>query len=160
MKVGITGHQDLGPQETITWLSRALESLINQYNIDLGVTSLAIGADQLYAEILRKRQIRYIAIIPSNDYEKTFTDNSSFAKYTELLQEASDTIKLPFKQPSDTAFFEAGKQVVDLADMMIALWDGKPAKGLGGTGDVVHYACSRQKRVVHINPITHTVSVI
>jgi hypothetical protein len=24
--------------------------------------------------------------------------------------------------------------------MLVAIWDGKPARGLGGTGDVVRYA--------------------
>src|SRR6266699_2625568 len=138
MKVGITGHQDLGSEETISWLSVTLENVIPQYGIDLGITSLAIGSDQLFTEILRKSHIQYIAV----------------------LQTASTTIKLPFDKPTETAFYEAGKRIVQLSDMMIAIWNGLPAKGLGGTGDIVKYALSIKKPVVHLNPITQIVREI
>jgi hypothetical protein len=37
---------------------------------------------------------------------------------------------------------EGGKVVVDRAEVLIAVWDGLPARGLGGTADVVAYAGS------------------
>lgn len=160
MRVGITGHQDLGSAETIAWLTEALERVITRYGIDWGLTSLAIGADQLYAEILRKQHIRYTVIIPSEGYEKTFSHKSQLATYLNLLHAASETINLPFATPTETAFYAAGKQVVQLSEMLIAIWNGKPAKGLGGTGDIVAYALAQKKRVIHLNPITHTVREI
>ena len=152
MKVGITGHQNLGSKETITWLSDVLATVVHKYGIDMGITSLAIGADQLYAQILRKKDIRYLAIIPSDQYEKTFANTSDLEKYNSLLHDASEVIKLPFNAPSEVAFYEAGKHMVNLSDMVIAIWDGQPAKGLGGTGDVVHYAHLAKKSILHINP--------
>jgi hypothetical protein len=42
---------------------------------------------------------------------------------------------------SDAHAHMAGSEVlVDLADMVFAVWDGKPARGYGGTADVVSYA--------------------
>jgi hypothetical protein len=35
--------------------------------------------------------------------------------------------------------------VVDRSERVVAVWDGKPASGVGGTADVVSYA--HQKRV-------------
>jgi hypothetical protein len=160
MKIGITGHQQLGSGATITWLSDALEKSIRQYHIDLGITSLAVGADQLYATVLRRAHIPYIAVIPSADYEATFQNTNDLERYQEFLRSASERIQLPFEKPSETAFYEAGKQIANLSDMLLAIWNGLPAKGLGGTGDIVQYALSNQKRVVHINPITHVVNVI
>ncbi len=160
MKVGITGHQDLGSEETISWLIETLKRVIKQYGIDHGLTSLAVGADQLYAEILRKKHIRYDVIIPSEGYEKTFSHNYQLEKYIDLLQDASETIKLPFDRPTETAFYEAGKQVAIRSDMIIAIWNGKAAKGLGGTGDTVAYAQALKKPVVHLNPITRIVREI
>jgi hypothetical protein len=32
---------------------------------------------------------------------------------------------------------------VNRSDRLLAVWDGKPAQGLGGTGDIVAYAKSR-----------------
>jgi hypothetical protein len=45
--------------------------------------------------------------------------------------------------PGDTrqqAYWRAGREVVDRSDVLIALWDGQPAHGTGGTGEVVAYA--------------------
>jgi hypothetical protein len=160
MKIGITGHQQLGSEATITWLSDTLERTIRQYHIDVGITSLAVGADQLYAEVLRKSHIPYIAVIPSADYEATFQNTDDLKRYQELLQSASEKRQLPFEKPSETAFYEAGKQIANLSDILLAIWNGLPAKGLGGTGDIVKYAHSIKKPVVHLNPITQTVREI
>jgi hypothetical protein len=38
------------------------------------------------------------------------------------------------------------------------VWDGQPAAGLGGTGDVVKYACLCGKPLIHLNPVSRTVN--
>jgi hypothetical protein len=160
MKVGMTGHQRLGSEATVTWLSDTLEGIIRQYHIDVGITSLAIGADQLYAEVLSKANIPYIAIIPCEGYETTFQNTDDLVRYQELLQKASEKIQLPFEKPSETAFYVAGKKIANLSDVLLTIWNGLPAKGLGGTGDIVKYALSIKKPVVHLNPITQTIREI
>jgi hypothetical protein len=160
MKIGITGHQQLGSEATIVWLSDTIAGILRQYHIDVGITSLAIGADQLCAEVLRKAHIPYIAVIPSHKYETTFLHADELERYQELLQHASEQVQLPFEKPSETAFYEAGKQIANLSDMLLAIWNGLPAKGLGGTGDIVEYALSIKKPVVHLDPITQTVRKI
>ena len=40
--------------------------------------------------------------------------------------------------------------------MLIAVWDGRQAEGLGGTADIVDHRIL-QGRAVHINPINRTV---
>ena len=158
MIIGITGHQNLGSAEVISWLSDVLKSATKRYNISIGFTSLAIGADQLFAEILKEMQIRYIVIIPCDRYEQTFVTSSDLAKYHSLKQSAFEIVNLPFNEPSEEAFYEAGKQIVSRSDMIVAIWDGQSAKGLGGTGDIVKYALSIKKSILHINPINRTVS--
>jgi hypothetical protein len=44
---------------------------------------------------------------------------------------------------------DAGRRLVDDADEIIAVWDGKPARGYAGTADVVRYAISRG-RPIHV----------
>lgn len=160
MKVGITGHQQLGGKETIDWLSNKLKVCIEQYHIEQGITSLAIGADQLYAEVLKRNNISYLAIIPSADYATTFQDHHDLERYQEYLQAASEIIHLPFSKGSERAYYEAGKQVVDLSDLLLAIWNGLPAKGLGGTGDIVQYALSLKKQIVHIHPFERQITVL
>ena len=160
MKTGITGHQNLGSTEAIIWLTDALKSAIRQYNTEIGFTSLAIGADQLFAETLKEMDIRYIAFIPCAGYEQTFTNSGDLERYNSLLQNAFKVVNLPFVKPSEEAFYEAGKQIANSSDMIIAIWDGQPAKGLGGTEDIVKYALSIKRSVLHINPISRTVSML
>jgi len=154
MKAGITGHQNIGNPETVVWVAENLKQALAQYRIQHGFTSLAIGADQLFAEILGEHHIPYTAVLPCREIEKTFQTPAHLENYRRLLQNAAARETLNFTEPAEIAFFEAGKRVVDLADLVIAVWNGQPAKGLGGTGDAVKYALSRKKSVLHINPIT------
>ena len=43
-------------------------------------------------------------------------------------------------------------------DLIFAVWTGKPAKGKGGTADIVAYAIDKKIPVVHINPLERTVT--
>jgi predicted flavoprotein YhiN len=154
MKAGITGHQHLGGQENAAWVAEQIEQAIVQNQVAHGYTSLALGADQIFARTLRQRGLPYTAIIPCQDYELTFQTSEHLEHYQTLLQSAANIIVLDFKAPEEAAFFAAGKRVVELADFMIAVWNGLPAKGLGGTADVVQYAREMKKRVMHLNPIS------
>ncbi len=158
MKVGITGHQNIGPNETIEWITNILSEIIKELSIELGFTSLAIGADQLFAQLLKQNNIPYYVIVPCNNYEKTFTDATSLGIYQTLLNSSINKFQLPFTEPSETAFYAAGKEIVDRSDLMFAIWNGQPAEGLGGTGDIVKYAQSIKRSILHINLITRTVS--
>lgn len=160
MRVGITGHQKLGSEVRVKWVCREVSYAVKKYNVTQGVTCLATGADQIYAEILKGENIPYVVVIPSDKYEKTFGDRSSLEKYQMLLDQANRMIKLKFNEPNEKAFFEAGKRVVNLSRAIFAIWNGKKAKGLGGTGDIVQYALEKNKKVVHFNPISKTVTEI
>jgi hypothetical protein len=43
---------------------------------------------------------------------------------------------------------------------MIAVWNGKKAAGLGGTGDIVEFSKSIAKPLMHINPYSFEVQKI
>ncbi len=46
------------------------------------------------------------------------------------------------------------------SEMLVAVWDGKLATGLGGTADAVGYALQCGKRIVHLDPVSRTVNKI
>jgi hypothetical protein len=142
MRVGATGHQNL-PSESVARIADDLrKQLINESDL-VGISSLAIGADQLFTSIVLSLGGRLEVIIPSEGYENTFDDPDSLERYHFYLRNATSVYRLPFREPSEAAFFEAGKEVVNRSDRLIAVWDGKPAQGLGGTADIVAYAKSR-----------------
>jgi len=158
MKAGITGHQDIGGKEIVDWVYGSLLKIIKDYNIDEGLTSLAIGADQLFAEALVELKIGFTAVIPCDLYENTFSNKVDLENYHTLCALAKKIINQDFPIPSEKAFFEAGKRIVESTDILIAVWDGHKARGIGGTGDIVSYAVSTNRSVVHIDIIAKSIS--
>jgi hypothetical protein len=147
---GITGHQDLG--DAVAWVRQVLGDQIRQHHVTRGVTSLAIGTDQLFAEVLLDRRIPYDSILPSAGYEETFHGAPARNRFHDLLSRAAQVDRLAYDAPTEASFFAAGQAIVSRCSLLLAVWDGKPARGLGGTGDVVEYAKSRGRRWIHIDP--------
>ncbi len=158
MRIGITGHQRLKAPSNWEWVSLEIHNQLSQLPAPLiGVTSLAIGADQLFAKAILKRGGSLEAVIPFAGYERTFSEAQDKQEYERLLKSASKVEILEKRGSDEEAYFAAGKRMVDLSDLLIAVWDGKPAAGLGGTGDVVKHAIQEQKKTIHLNPITHKI---
>src|SRR4030095_11524947 len=154
MKVGITGHRELSNTES-NWLAKEFVTEIDNIEIDESYSSLAIGTDQLFATIIISRAIKLVAIIPSKNYETTFKVHEITA-YERLLALCEQEIQLDFEQPTDESFYEAGKTIVDKSNLLFACWDSLPAKGLGGTADIVTYPKKLSKKIIHFNPLTKT----
>jgi hypothetical protein len=151
--LGITGHQSIPDSARIT-VSEALGAEIESASHDgllWGITSLAAGADQLFAELVLRVGGKVHAIIPSARYEKTF-DANGLRRYHILLGAATRVERLDFVEPTEESFLAAGRRVVDSCDLLLAVWDGQPSRGLGGTADVVQYAQFSGRRVEVIWP--------
>ena len=126
----------------------------------VGFTSLAVGADQLFAEAVLNCRGTLQAIIPFDGYELKFARGADREKYLQLLHQAASVETLEKRESDEAAYFAAGQKIVESAETIVAVWDGKPAAGLGGTGDVVAVALKKNKRIIHINPDTQTVEQI
>ena len=149
--VGFSGHQSLSA-ETRAAVRAALIQAFSKWERVLAVTSLAAGSDQIFAECGLAAGNDLMVIIPCDQYESTFTNSDDLATYRKLLKSSVESLQLPFPAPSEEAYWAAGRRMVDMTDMLIAVWDGRPAGGLGGTADVVHYAENLHKEVLHIWP--------
>jgi hypothetical protein len=159
MRVGITGHQELGSHDIVEWLRSKIAAEIIKQSVSLGITSLAVGADQLFATLLRQQGLPYVAIIPSKNYDKTFTEETNLRNYRQLLSHAAEITNLGFDDPSEMAFLAAGEEVVNRADVMFAIWDGEEVRGMGGTGDIVKYAKQENKPIIRFDPTTRLVTI-
>jgi hypothetical protein len=138
-QIGITGHQGLR-SDTATLVSDALRAELEKRGPVRGITSLAEGADQIFAKEIIRQGGALIVVIPSADYETTFDTPEALGQYHDLRQSAKEIIELDFGAPGEEAYWAAGKRVVDLSDELFAVWDGEPSGGLGGTADVVGHA--------------------
>jgi hypothetical protein len=105
-----------------------------------GISALAEGADQIFAEQVLEARGALTAVIPSADYAAAFATDAGEAAYRRIRALASEVIELPFGSASEDAYCAAGREVVRLSDVLLAVWDGGPSGGPGGTADVVAFA--------------------
>jgi hypothetical protein len=144
--LGATGHQDL-PVEAREYLVREVDQVVANLPLPLRVVSaLAAGADQLVADAVLGRGGSLEVVVPASDYETTLS-GPDLDHYQELLESAAEIVRLAFAESSEAAYWAAGQEIVGRCDVLIAVWDGRPARGLGGTGDVVEYARAAGKPV-------------
>lgn len=158
MRLGITGHRELKDPRAWPWVETVLREHLKAIAPPIiGVTSLAIGADQLFARLVLEVGGSLHAVVPFPDIERSFSPGD-LAAYRQLVRDAEvEVLRTP--GTDDDAFLAAGERVVDLSDVVLAVWDGNPAKGRGGTGDVVSYATRRGVPVVHIDPAARSVRI-
>jgi hypothetical protein len=152
VRVGITGHQQFSASTQDAVAAEIARELAQLERPLVGVTSLAAGADQLFADLVVKAGGRLAVIVPARNYITTFSrkrDRDAFSRFCAL---ADDVTWLPFDHASEEAYWEAGQEVVDRCDLLLAVWDGRDAAGLGGTADVVAYARHRGRSVKVIWP--------
>jgi hypothetical protein len=69
-----------------------------------------------------------------------------------MLAKAATVRRLPFTEPTSESYMTASRLMIDAADELYAVWDGRPARGYGGTADVVAYARKHGKPVRVIWP--------
>ncbi|HYV10092.1 MAG TPA: hypothetical protein VE980_04210 [Pyrinomonadaceae bacterium] len=152
MRIGLTGHQNI-PSQALEYVTRGIADVLDRLKDELvGVSSLAAGADQLFASLVLERGGSLQLVIPCRRYEETFPDPEDLTNFRTLLERAVSVETLSFDEPSEEAYLAAGCRVVDLSDVLLAIWDGQPARGKGGTGDIVEYARSRATRVEIVWP--------
>ena len=158
MKIGITGHQKL-KDLSWDWCKNQMSTILDNLGSELiGYSCLAAGADQIFVRILLEKGGNFIAILPFNGIERTFKDSDDLLEFNALLHIASEVKILPDQPDDEISYFNAGKLVVDFSEMLVAVWDGKAAAGLGGTGDIVKYAQKLGKNIIIINPYLESVS--
>lgn len=120
----------------------------------MALTALAEGADRIFADAALALGYQVEALIPfgSADYETTFADPAETPRYRALMSKAARVEALPGNLPDATVAYEAvGRTCVDRCDILVAVWDGKPAAGRGGSPDIIDYALRRGRPVVWID---------
>ena len=146
----MTGHRRLGdPAALLPGIRSAVQGVVERFlgpeaePALLVISALAEGADRLVAaEVLARPDATMEAVLPlpPGDYLDDFTGDASKAEFTEMLGRATSVWVARPGVSRDEAYERAGRHVVDRADVLIALWDGEPPRGRGGTATVVSYA--------------------
>ena len=122
------------------------------------VSALAEGADRLFIreafEMLSEHGVKLHSVLPlqKDDYRRDFITQASRDEFEYLLRLSQLKTEMPRSKSRDEAYELGGTYVVDHSDVLIALWDGRPAEGRAGTAEIVGYA-RRQDIPVLVVPV-------
>jgi hypothetical protein len=149
--IGVTGHRSFEMADASRRVDRLLDEVIDQRR-PVVVSSLAEGADRLVADrVLARPHARLVVVLPleTGDYERDFTTTESVAEFRSFLARADtvETVVLPTGATREQAYERAGHEVVARCEVLIAVWDGAPSNGRGGTAEIVQHAREIGRRV-------------
>lgn len=150
--VGVTGHRHLSSASAAA-AKQQVESLFDQLAIELPhtplvlLTALAEGADLLAAEVAQERGWELLVPLPMEieRYAASFSDPSAAARMRAIV--AGGVRLQVLGQTSDddeSCFLQLAVFLARHAYLLVALWDGEPGRGKGGTASVVHMARSSE----------------
>jgi len=138
MRIAITGHRGL-PAATEHLVDQAIR---DQLAADaagdhlVGLSNLADGADQIFARAVLDAGGQLEVIVPATQYRDGLPEAAQ-PEYDSLLSAASKVDRLSYFESTEESHMAASQAMLARADRLYAVWDGKPARGYGGTADVV-----------------------
>jgi hypothetical protein len=137
-RIGITGHSNLTPDAVPLVAEGIRTALAHHRESDLiGVTCLAKGADQVFAHVVLDLSGRIEVVLPATDYRDRKVKPDNAAEFDALISKASRVHVMPYSHSNREAYMAASEHVLSTVAAMIAVWDGGPSGGHGGTADVV-----------------------
>jgi len=136
-RIGITGHTNLSAA-TVLLVAAGIREVLAPHSVGLtGVTCLARGADQIFARVVLELGGVIEVVLPAHDYRARKVSADNAAEFDEILTLARAIRTMPFAHSDGAAYQAASEHMLSTVDSLIAVWDGRPAGGYGGTADVV-----------------------
>lgn len=151
-RVAVTGHRGLS-EDTARLVEAGVRAAVGRYEAGglVGVSCIADGADALFAEAVLDVGGSLVVVVPARRYRDSLP-KSYRATYDVLLSRAVEVVELGHVESTSDAHMDASLRMLEGADELVAVWDGQPARGYGGTADVVAVARERGMRVVVVWP--------
>jgi hypothetical protein len=158
IRIGVTGHQDLAPDPRLEELLRGQIRRVHglwgpaRSKLRLAVVSqLAEGADRLVVRHVlaegdacgAKAHLEVVLPVASKTYPELqdFSDESrdEFEHYLDLATDCAEPgdVDLSTPEAREAAYESASRQLIVRCDVLIAIWDGGPTGGRGGTAETL-----------------------
>lgn len=176
LRIGVTGHRTnklsleqkalvtSNAEKVLDYLLSALHGLHRSHHDVFAddspelrlVTSLAEGADTILAHAAHDLKFELDVILPFQ--------RDNYARTQEFSAEALQTFQKFLTNPEPhsileldgdiddqpIAYLSAGRQLIAHSDILIAVWDGKPEAGKGGTAQILRDAVDQGMPVIWI----------
>jgi len=156
IRIGVTGHRHLASSSALADLTTRVLKLrppTPSTDVRVGVVSaLAEGADRVVTDQVfdhaarHGQEARLEVVLPfDRDLYARLQEFSNQAKtnFEWWLDRASSLTELsgdPDPERIDRAYEAASHHLVARSDVLVALWDGQPSRGKGGTADTLVFA--------------------
>jgi hypothetical protein len=119
----------------------------------MAISPLAEGSDRLVVRrVLARPGAQLIVPLPMSEaeYVRDFTSSHSQDEFYELLAKAHRIVRFPPDSTRPAAYATAGRYIIEQCHVLVALWNGEPANGEGGTGAIVAMARAHQRPLAWI----------
>jgi hypothetical protein len=156
--LGITGHRRLWKDVRVQAL---IDAAIQEIQICaegkplVGFSALAEGADRWVVQrLITFPNASFTAVLPmpAELYRADFSNSQSQDEFKWLMHLANEVVELPAWPDRKISYLEASRFILGKVNVLIAVWDGHPARGIGGTGQVVAEARQLEIPVAWIRP--------
>lgn len=153
--VGFTGHRQLhDPAGVAVAVRSQLERLAQEAPGEwIALSSAAAGADLIFVRTALGLGLGWEALLPLPlvDFERDFSAEE-WREVKPLLERAEHFEVAPEPGSRDEAYLTGGFEIVNNCDVLLAVWNGRPARGKGGTADIVAYARAMGRPLIILNP--------
>ena len=158
--VGFSGHRQLADP---TAVAQALTTILSELQREapgewIALSSAAAGADLLFVRAALGLGLGWEASLPLPlvDFERDFPPDEWLSVKALLTQ--AEHLEIASEPGSrEEAYLSGGFEIVNRCDVLLVVWDGQPARGKGGTADVVAYARAMGRPIVILNPETKAI---
>lgn len=158
VKIAVCGHRSLDAPHHLETSILAASSRIQEVYQGLPYqvfSCLAEGSDRLLAyKLIHTLPADLIVILPlpEQEYLKDFQTKESIQEFCDLKRMAKKVVTLDQEYIRPTAYQEANRYLMENCDLLVTIWDGLPARGPGGTAELVQLARINEWPLIWIHP--------
>jgi len=148
-KLGTDTHSGYIDNPLRAWIRDELRKILRVLRPLYGISGMALGVDQIAAEVCLDLGIPFIAAVPFKGQEHVWHADAQ-KKYHELLSKAHEVIVVSEGVYERWKLIARNQFMVDHSNKLIAVWDGSE----GGTSSTIEYALhtGRIHDIVRVNP--------
>lgn len=153
MILAVTGHRPpkIGGYDPSAPLRVAVRAAIHDALVRLqpekGISGMALGVDQDFAEECIALGIPFLAAVPFKNQSGAWPE-ASRAHYDYLLEMAAEVVVVSGGAYATWKMQARNVWMVDACTELLAVWDGSS----GGTGNCVTYALTKKRPIHRIDP--------